>query len=709
MAQGIYVASAEPLCFKSNIVLGMMELLRSQTHKVGFFKPVVMDARHDATIHLITNRYKIKKNIECMYGVTHTVAHELIASNQYDELIKRIMVKYRSIEAHCDIMLCAGTDFGGVTDPLEFDFNVDVANNLGCLMMTVMRGYGRNLPEMCNALSDICNGLAKRKCEMLAVVVNRVAPLIIEDTTAKLRQVASGDMPLYTVSDSAPLWMPTVREIASAIDARFLIGEEFSSKHEVTGYKVAAMELPNFLKHLEEGTLVITPGDRSDILLGSIMAHASTTYPRIAGIIVTGDLLPAPSIQKLINGFTNNRLPLLSVRMDTFSAAIRVSTVEGVLGPENPRKIAAALGLFESGVNVKELSDRLKVTKSTRITPLMFEYELIQRAKSHKQHIVLPEGTETRILQAAEMLLLRQVCDITLLGDEQKIRQKISELDLGMEGVKIINPATSKLRQEYGDIYYQLRKHKGISHEVAVEVMGDSSYFGTMMVYRGDADGMVSGSVNTTAHTIRPALEFIKTKPGCDNVSSVFLMCVSDKVQVFGDCAINPNPNEKELADIAISSADTAAAFGIKPKVAMLSYSTGESGKGKDVDKVKLATAIVKTSHPELMIEGPLQFDAASDPDVARIKLPGSKVAGQATVFIFPDLNTGNNTYKAVQRSANAVAIGPVLQGLNKPVNDLSRGCTIPDIVNTVAITAIQAQASKRHAPKPSDSTRNRK
>jgi phosphate acetyltransferase len=453
------------------------------------------------------------------------------------------------------------------------------------------------------------------------------------------------------------------------------------------------MELPNFLSYIKEGTVVITPGDRSDILLGSLVADASTTFPHVAGIILTGGLKPAEKVQKLIDGFGKSKMPILSVNDDTFTAAVKVSEVTGSIVPENARKITTALGLFETGVNIKELSDRLAVTKSNRITPLMFEYDLVQRAKASKQHIVLPEGDEPRILQAAELLLLRQVCDITLLGNADTIKQKIAELGLKLDKVNIIDPATSDLRADYGETYYELRKHKGISKEAAFDVMADASYYGTMMVYKGHAGGMVSGSVNTTAHTIRPSLEFVKTKPGVSIVSSVFLMCLADRVLVFGDCAVNPNPDEKQLADIAISSAETAAAFGIEPRVAMLSYSTGASGTGKDVEKVKEATRIAQEARPDLKLEGPLQFDAASDPDVAKIKLPKSEVAGKATVFIFPDLNTGNNTYKAVQRSANAVAVGPVLQGLNKPVNDLSRGCTVADILNTVAITAIQAQA----------------
>jgi phosphate acetyltransferase len=332
-----------------------------------------------------------------------------------------------------------------------------------------------------------------------------------------------------------------------------------------------------------------------------------------------------------------------------------------------------------------------------RVTPIMFEYKLIQQAQSSRQHIVLPEGHEERILRASEILLQRQVVDITLLGNPEEIRQKISSLGLNLEEIKIVDPIQSELLDNYSATYYEMRKNKGISEEMARDTLADVSYFGTMMVYKDGADGMVSGAIHTTGETIRPALQIIRTKPGFSIVSSVFLMCLADRVLVYGDCAVNPDPDAEQLADIAISSVETAEIYGIEPRVAMCSYSTGESGKGKDVDKVRTATRLVKERLPDVKIEGPIQYDAAVDAGVAKTKLPDSEVAGRATVFIFPDLNTGNNLYKAVQRSANAVAIGPVLQGLNKPVNDLSRGCSIPDIVNTVAITAIQAQQVRGH------------
>jgi phosphate acetyltransferase len=387
------------------------------------------------------------------------------------------------------------------------------------------------------------------------------------------------------------------------------------------------------------------------------------------------------------------------VKENTFPTATIVDKIHATISPDDDRKVTQALEVFEKNVDITQLAEKVITFRTAIVTPKMFEFELIQKAKANKKHIVLPEGEEERILKAAEILLRREVADITLLGNREQIRKKIGQLGLRLDTTSIIEPAISDVFDSYVQTYYDLRKHKGITPDNARDVMTDVGFFGTMMVYKGHADGMVSGAVNSTAATVRPAFEIIKTKPGISLVSSVFFMCLADRVLVYGDCAVNPNPNAQQLADIALSSAQTAKSFGIEPVVAMLSYSTGESGRGEDVDKVREATRIAKQiskkSYPGLKIDGPIQYDAAVEPSVAKTKMPGSEVAGNATVFIFPDLNTGNNTYKAVQRSAGAVAIGPVLQGLKHPVNDLSRGCKLPDIVNTVAITAIQAQAEK--------------
>jgi phosphate acetyltransferase len=370
--------------------------------------------------------------------------------------------------------------------------------------------------------------------------------------------------------------------------------------------------------------------------------------------------------------------------------------VRPVIHAEDGRKIATALGLFEAAVDKAELGRRLAVEQPERVTPIMFEYELIERAKSSRRHIVLPEGADERVLRAAEILLRRDVVDLTILGAEDEVTASAASFGVKLDGAELVNPLTSPLRGDYAAQYFELRKHKGITEELALDVVGDPSYFGTMMVRAGTADGMVSGAAHTTGDTIRPAFEVIRAREGVSVVSSVFFMCLSDRVLVYGDCAVNPNPDSEQLADIAISSAETASSFGIEPLIAMLSYSTGESGRGEDVETVRQATEALRRRRPDLKVEGPIQYDAAVDPRVAKAKAPGSEVAGRATVFIFPDLDTGNVAYKAVQRTADAVAIGPVLQGLRRPVNDLSRGCTVTDIVNTVAITAIQAQDGAR-------------
>ena len=365
----------------------------------------------------------------------------------------------------------------------------------------------------------------------------------------------------------------------------------------------------------------------------------------------------------------------------------------GRLAAGSQRRFDTALALFEQHVDTEEFTRALGLAHSGVVTPLMFEYQLLERARTERKRIVLPEGSDDRVLKAAATVLARGIADLTILGDEAEVRGRAIELGLDLSAADVLSPFDPAIVDRFAVEYAELRKHKGVTYEKAADTVTDVSYFGTMMVHLGLADGMVSGAAHTTAHTIRPAFEIIKTRPGVSVVSSVFLMALADRVLVYGDCAVIPDPRAEQLADIAISSAATARQFGIEPRIAMLSYSTGESGSGEDVDKVRAATALVRERAPELLVEGPIQYDAAADAAVARTKMPESQVAGRATVFVFPDLNTGNNTYKAVQRSAGAIAMGPVLQGLNKPINDLSRGALVDDIVNTIAITAIQAQA----------------
>ena len=697
MANSLYIAAMEPGSGKSVVALGVMEMLSRRIRRLGYFRPVVPSAKEpDNNIRLIKARYDLDLTYEEMFAYTHEDARNLAAEGKTETLLKDILNKFKTLKDKCNFVLCEGTDFTGVASAFEFDFNADVANNLGCAILALVNGRNKSPDETIDAMQVAQESFEDKGCTVVATIINRVDTNQIPVVTDQIQKIGSMADSIYILPEEPVLGKPTVGEIARNLSAQILQGEPKTLNREVHDLKIAAMNLPHYLDRIRDGDLIITPGDRADVILASLATTVSETSPNIAGLLLTGGLMPEDSIQCLIQGLKKfSPIPVISVSTDTYTTAITASVVRPALAPENDRKIAAALGLFESHVDTQQLEDRIEVVRSNRITPIMFEYELIEKASADRRHIVLPEGAEERILHAAEILWRRGVADLTLLGDPEEIKTKIGMLRLNLEGVKIIDPHTSEQRRDFAQTYHNLRKHKGISAEMAAETVTDVNFFGTLMVYKNLADGMVSGSIHTTAETILPALQIIRTQPGFSVVSSVFLMCLADRVLVYGDCAVNPDPDAEQLAEIAISSAETAVIYGIEPRIAMCSYSTGESGKGKDVDKVRQATRIAKERRPDLKIEGPIQYDAAVDAGVAKTKMPESEVAGKATVFIFPDLNTGNNLYKAVQRSAKAVAIGPILQGLNKPVNDLSRGCTIPDIVNTVAITAVQAQAVK--------------
>ncbi|NBC48675.1 MAG: phosphate acetyltransferase [Gammaproteobacteria bacterium] len=691
--QSIYIAGAGSGSGKSVVVLGFMEMLSAVNRRVGFFRPVVNSSVEDDSLSsLIRDRYDLPFPPEMLYGCTAQMASELAAAGHYDELLKLILNKFMVLDEQCDLVLCAGTDYDGLVPSLEFDFNADLANNFGCSIVVVVKGFHRTSEETLHAVHMAHESMLDRGGDLLATVVNGVNPDHVETVKRRARAVLPENETLHVLPEVEALAKPTVGEIHKMLSTDLVCGESDALNQVVTNYKVAAMEVPDFLNYVEDGCLIITAGDRSDIILASLAADVADSFPRVAGLLLTGGLKPAENVKRLLFGLRRSKVAVLCTGRDTFKTALAVDKVESVILPGDQRKIAAALGVFESSVDIKGLQQSIALHQSQRVTPLMFEYELIQRAKSQRKRIVLPEGQDERILRAAEILTLRGVAELVLLGNPDKIKRRIGELGLKLDEIEIIDPVNSPKRSEYASVYYSLRAHKGISQQIAYDALEDVSYFGTLMVYTGDADGMVSGALHTTQHTIRPSFETIKTKPHTKLVSSVFFMCMPDRVLVYGDCAVNPNPDAEQLADIAIESAGTAAAFGVEPRVAMLSYSTGASGKGADVERVREAVAIARERRPDLKLEGPIQYDAAVDASVARSKLPDSEVAGNATVLIFPDLNTGNNTYKAVQRSAGAVAIGPVLQGLNKPVNDLSRGCTVTDIVNTVAITAIQSQ-----------------
>ena len=695
MSKAIYLATTEPNSGKSIVSLGMMQLLLGKTAKVGYFRPIIDDfekGRIDDHIDTVLKHFEVDQKFEDSYAYTRSQVVQLKNMDKDDEIIGNIINKYKAIEDRFDIVLVEGTDFSGEGAIIEWDINVLIAKNLGIPAIIIANGMGKSLQELVGNIYMAYDSFREKGVEVLLTVANKVQTENLEKVLAGLKsklpkKVFTAAIPLNPI-----LGNPTVKEIAQVLSAKVLFGEDFIN-NQAGEFSVGAMQLRNYLNHLKKDSLVITPGDRADIILGALQANISTNYPNLSGIVLTGGLLPEDSIIKLIEGLSDV-IPILSVADGTFSVTNRIGTIKPRIYPENKEKITTSIQEFEKYVPTNELAERLITFKAEGITPRMFQYNLLKRAKSNKKHIVLPEGNDERILKATKKLLDTNAVTITLLGDTEQIMAKISELDISLDtnSFNIIDPKSSPNFLDYATTLYELRKEKNVNLAMAKDLMEDVSYFGTMMVYKGHADGMVSGAVHTTQHTIRPALQFIKTRPEVSIVSSVFFMCLPNRVTIFGDCAINPNPTAEHLAEIAISSAATSTAFGIEPKIAMLSYSSGASGAGEDVDRVRKATEIIKKKRPDLKVEGPIQYDAAVDINVGKSKLPDSEVAGQASVFIFPDLNTGNNTYKAVQRETGALAIGPMLQGLNKPVNDLSRGCTVEDIYNTVVITAIQAQ-----------------
>ncbi len=693
MAENLYIASLEPNSGKLVITLGVMEMLSRRVNRLGFFRSISpVAAEEDNHIQLMSSRFNLSLQPEQMVGVIHDQARAWIAAGEESRLFREIVAKFKQAEEECDFLLCEGPDISHLSDAFDYDISIRIARELGTPALYISSGYRATVPELLENIQVAEKTFRQLNCPLLAIMVNRVDAKIMDEAEQELRKQCDTGIAIDLLPEVESLAKPTMGEIVEALHADWFSGPKARLQRDVRDFKVAAMGPTNFLNYLEKDDLIITPGDRPDIILTTLGAIASKNYPSPVGMLLSGGLIPAPSIVKLLEGLDKLAISLYSVSSDTYRTAMNAAAVQGRLHPDNDRKIARALGMFEANVDIPALEEKIRVTPSSTMSPLMFEYSLFQQARQERKRIVLPEGDDDRILQAAEILRLRDVVDLTILGEENSLRSRAATLGLKLDGVTFIDPQTSKLRDEFAEIFFALRKHKGITMDAAFDNMRDFSCFGTMMVYKEMADGMVSGAAHTTANTIRPAFQFVGTPDDVLLVSSVFLMCMETRVLVYGDCAVNPNPNSEQLAEIAISSAKTAQMFGIEPIVAMLSYSSGSSGAGADVEQVRKGVEIARQRRPDLKIDGPIQYDAAIDATVASKKMPGSEVAGRATVFIFPDLNTGNNTYKAVQRSSGAVAIGPVLQGLKKPVNDLSRGCLVADIVNTVAITAIQAR-----------------
>ena len=695
MNKAIYIATSEENSGKSIITLGLMSLLIGRTAKVGYFRPIVEDfeeGEFDSHIETVISHFGLDIQFQDAFAITKSKLIKKKNKGKIGEVIDLIIEKYKRLEERFDFVLVEGTSFTGEGTVIELDINVLIAKNLGIPAIIVGTGVGKTLEELVDSLHLAYDSFKLKEVEVLAVIANKVQPENLELVTAGLKKSLPEEVMVNSIPLISSLNNPTIQEIVKELNAKVLFGAAFLN-NQIGSFSVGAMQLRNYLLNLKENGLVITPGDRADIILGALQANESVNYPAISGIVLTGNIIPEDSILKLIEGLSTV-VPIIAVEEGTYVITNKIGAINPKIYANNKEKILTSINTFENYVDLDSLTEKFIKFEAEGMTPKMFQYNLVKRAKKHRKHIVLPEGNDDRIITAASRLLAMDVVDISIIGDKKQIENKVTTLGLAFDfsKVHIINPRTDSHYEDYVNTYYELRKEKKMTLEIAKDLMEDGAYFGTMMVYKGHADGMVSGAAHTTQHTILPALQFIKTKPNSSVVSSIFFMCLEDRVSIFGDCAINPNPTAEQLAEIAISSAESSLAFGIEPKIAMLSYSSGSSGKGDEVDKVRKATEIVKAKRPDLKIEGPIQYDAAVDPEVGQSKMPNSEVAGHASVLIFPDLNTGNNTYKAVQRETGALAIGPMLQGLNKPVNDLSRGCTVDDIINTVVITAIQAQ-----------------
>ena len=696
MTTSLYLASAESRSGKSAVAVGLLAELCARGGRVGVFRPVVQDRAADPLVELLHPLSTSAAEPQTAVGVTYDQLNR-----DREASINAVVDRFHAYAAEHDTVLVVGSDFTGVPAPTEFSTNAAIAAHLGSPMVLIVPGSDRPADDTATAALIGVQEARSRHAQVVAVLANKVegGEAVRQELETRLADEAgggSGIPAVLTIPADDLLSAPTVRDLMEAVDGTLRAGDQTLLDREMSDLIVAGMTMPNVLDRLREGHVLICPGDREEVLLAAILAHRSTTFPTLAGIVLNGGFATTPQVDRLVEGLAVE-LPIISCDGGTMHTAMTMHDVVGRITPRSERKIEHARALVHDHVDLDRLlppaeDDDAGARRSQVVTPLMFEHQIMARARAADAHVVLPEGGEDRILRAADTLLARKVARLTLLGVEAQVRERAASLGLRLDAAQVIDPQSSDQRERFAQTYAELRAHKGVTPDQAHDIVVDPAYFGTMMVHAGEADGMVSGSITTTAHTIRPALEVIRTSPGVSVVSSVFFMCLADKVLVYGDCAINPDPSAEQLADIAISSAGTAAQFGVEPRVAMLSYSTGGSGSGADVDKVRAATELVREREPELLVEGPIQYDAAVDPAVAATKLKDSPVAGRATVLIFPDLNTGNNTYKAVQRSASAVAVGPVLQGLNAPVNDLSRGATVRDIINTVAITGIQAK-----------------
>ena len=690
--ESIYVASAEPRAGSLIITIGFMEMLKGHFTRVAFFRPIIPDdTDREKDIDFMIKHFELDMPYEACCGFTVSEYTKAYADNNEEALYEALIHKVNQLHKAYDFVLIEGYPRNIFASLFDFDINLRIARNLGTICVPVLNAKGKSSHKIIHEIQIISETIQSEGCSHLATFVNRCDQKILNNIKTRISTDLK-DEQIYLLPELKELDTPTLDQVIKELQAEMIMGSPEQLEHLVYGNKIAAMGVENYLSRINDGDLVIVPGDRIAIIIASLLSYYGKNHPNLVGMILSGGIKPSESIINLLKDFNEVPIPILSVESDSYQTALALDKVSANITAGSIRKITLIKGLFDASTDKTKIAERFQSSPKEMVTPMMFQYRLFENARAKRQKIVLPESTDERILRATDILIQRDIVHIILLGNREVIKQQSVQMGLDISKAEIIDHQESVLSETFSQTFYTMRKEKGLTLDAARDAMSHPNYFATMMVYEGMADGMVSGATHTTTDTVRPALQIIKTKPDISIVSSVFFMCLDARVLVYGDCAINLDPTAEELAQIAISSADTAAKFGIEPRVAMLSYSTGASGTGPDVDKVRKATHLAQSMRPDLLIEGPIQYDAAIDAKVAKKKLPESKVAGRTTVFVFPDLNTGNNTYKAVQRSTGALAIGPVLQGLRLPVNDLSRGCLVDDIVNTVAITAIQAQ-----------------
>ncbi|MDD8057705.1 MULTISPECIES: phosphate acetyltransferase [Shewanella] len=693
----------------TSLSLGMVRALERKGVKVQFFKPIAQIRPGDNGPERSTTILSTSPTVNPLEPFSMAHAEALIRSEQLDVLMEQIIARAAECASNTETLVVEGL-VPTRSHPFADDINYEIAKALDADVIFIATPGNDTPNALMNRLEIAYNSWGGQKNKrLIGAIINKIgAPVDDEGRTRPDLSEVFDDQQTQAVDSSgmfqlpgkSPLRIlgsvpynlelisPRASDLAKHLNAKIINAGEMHTRR-MRRVTFCARSIPNMLMHFKANSLLVTSGDRSDVIVSACLAAMNGV--KIGALLLTGGYQPEPEVMRLCEQAFETGLPVFLIDSNTWQTSLNIQRFDHEVPVDDAVRIERVQEYVASHIDQTWIESVTQDSpREHRLSPPAFRYKLTELARAARKTIVLPEGEEPRTVKAAAICAERGIARCVLLGNREEILRVASQQDVVLgDGIEIIEPES--VREKYVEPMLELRRSKGLTEVVAREQLEDNMVLGTMMLSENEVDGIVSGAVNTTAHTIRPPLQLIKTAPGSSLVSSIFFMLMPDQVLVYGDCAINPDPNAEQLADIAIQSAESAKAFGIEPRVAMISYSTGNSGTGSDVDKVREATRIAKEKRPDLVIDGPLQYDAAVMPNVAQSKAPNSPVAGKATVFVFPDLNTGNTTYKAVQRSADLISIGPMLQGMRKPVNDLSRGALVDDIVYTIALTAIQA------------------